>query len=210
MARGGRLIFFFLSILLLGAEGAVVWYGEIYQALVKLQPELNEEARWKKAIEIETICRGLEVDAFLALAVAVKEGELAEPAVDRRYKYEVQAILRGLPRSAVTIPTPWDDFLQLVQSLSDDLREWKGEEKALLAYFYGSGWLRENPEPPEGRKKFVEGVLRYAEELRGEILNIPKKEIPTPPKSLVMEGEEFSLLWRRMTLWSASIRNGSG
>ncbi|MHA2611576.1 MAG: lytic transglycosylase domain-containing protein [bacterium JZ-2024 1] len=191
MAKGGRLLFFFLTFLLVGAERPLVWYGEIYQALVKLQPELNEEARWKKAIEIETICRGLEVEVFLALAVAVKERELPEPAVDRRYKYEVQAILRGLPRSAVTIPSPWEDFLQLAQSLSDDLKEWKTEERALLAYFYGSGWLRENPEPPEGRKKFVEGVLRYAEELRSEILNIPKKEIPAPPKSLVAEAEDF-------------------
>ncbi len=198
MGERTRFLFYLGVFGLLGVIGQPpVLVGEIYQALVKLQPSLTEQDRWKKAIEIEAICKGLEVDAFLALAVAVKEQELPEPAVDRRYKYDVQAILRGVPVGSIPIPSAWEDFLQLGQSLSDDLKEWQSEEKALLAYFFGSSWLNKNPLIPETRKKFVEQVMAYAEEMRREIRKTPKEQIPTPPKSAAETTELPFPVWSK-------------
>ncbi len=69
---------------------------ETYQVLSQYLP----------AMEVEAICSGLRLDVFLAFAVAKKKEERGEPAVDRKYKYDMQALLRGVPPDSIPIPIP--------------------------------------------------------------------------------------------------------
>ncbi len=185
MTRRNKIRVFSL-ILLTGLVFSAATSEQLQKALVKARPDITSEEQEKLIPLLDAIERGLHLDPFLVLAVASYEAKRGEPAVDRRWKYDVQAIANNLPPGSVPIPGPWEDLLQVAQSLSDDLDEWgeKGGVKlALQAYFWGSKRMEDGIPLSQKDASFIEEVLAFAGKLRPE--NTPPDTEEKPSESLL-------------------------
>jgi len=163
---------------------------QLQNALKTAKPDITAEEQEKFIPLLDAIERGLHLDPFLVLAVASYEVKRGEPAVDRRWKYDIQAIAKNLPPGSVSIPSPWEDLLQVAQSLSDDLDEWgeKGGLKlALQAYFWGSKRMEDGKPLPQKDASFIDEVIAFAGKLRPE---------NTPPET---EEKSSSSLLEKLT-----------
>ncbi len=165
------------------------------EALKETLPSLDEERREELVLQLLQLEEAYEVDALLLFAVAETEHQTS-PAVDRRWRYDVQALQEGKDPNAVRIPPVWEDLPSLAIALKEDIEEFTSLPKALTAYFFGASRIRVDQSLSQLEKLRVDRTLhRYrklVEKQTGEVQLLKASEEPPAEEDLLVR-----LIWKR-------------